>query len=250
MSSRPRPLVVAPTANAVQTRIPVYRNLQTIQNARATGNRALLETTRLQNAIGVVSGAYFAPDLFERAAQLLPTLNMQLTLYDRSDDYLDRGASANLTGNGTSVRAITAVPPSTTLVHGQTVKYSLATAETHSEYFQFNTREYELVCVPAAVRFNEQSLPIIVSLLSLLFFFTVGVMLWSTILGRFRLLRKTYLLKRVMDARANAIELLQAARRDADEANHSKSNFMSYLCHELRCVSRALPPIFRFFCCF
>jgi signal transduction histidine kinase len=192
-------------ASYIAIHTPMYRNHTAI--IMATDQKAV----RLSECFGIMNTHFDGAALLTRSVSLLTAMDTEVTLL-QTNGLLAKGSVI-------SVRS-----------SSREVSYG----ERYSKSFNFSEQFYAVQCTPVIERIGISYVPITVSACVMVFFIIMSTTLWSTIIVRHRLLRRTSVLKGVMDARARAIQLLIAARKDAENANQSKSSFVSYLCHELR----------------
>lgn len=110
--------------------------------------------------------------------------------------------------------------------------------EAVATYFSYGQRDYEILCTPtvAYVDTAYSSTPLIIAIGCGVLF---GIVLIMVVLACLYSSMRRAMARSAQLIQANrnknmALDLLHEAKRISDEANRSKSDFLAFLCHELR----------------
>ena len=114
----------------------------------------------------------------------------------------------------------------------------LDTVEAVATYFSYGLRDYEILCTPTVsfVDTAYSSTPLIIAIGCGVLF---GIVLIMVVLACLYSSMRRAMARSAQLIQANrnknmALDLLHEAKRISDEANRSKSDFLAFLCHELR----------------
>lgn len=177
---------------------------------------------RMDLLTSVLVGIIPLVKVVERAIGTLDYNEIDLIVYDRS------------------------APPATAFLYNYHYEKDAATrnvtelvpSESRSSFFDYGARSFEVACIPSRslVDTAYSSTPLLIAVGCAILF---GILLFLVVLGCLYASMRRAMLRSQQLIQANrnknlALDLLHEAKRISDEANRSKSDFLAFLCHELR----------------
>ena len=227
-----QPDLVNPQQYGIVATIPIF---EPGKNLTLTGNHTYDFDANMQVTIGLVAGVLRTTNALQQAVDALEYEPILMVLWDTFrdditiyDQYVTSLYPAGVTKDGDNYA----------MQHNQ------------SAYFNYGQRPYRLDCVPskAYVQTAYSNTPLLIAVGAAVL---VGICLLMLICGWLMLnVRRTnhraQLLAEANAGKNVALELLAEAKELADRANKSKSDFLAFLCHELRNPLHAISAMVEF----